>query len=496
MSGRARVQKELVDGNIIQTSPEHWAWPVPPNAIQVYDKYSDTYCTLRVMDAQWEIRQKGNTSIVRFADSEVGTLQRKLVLLTQGKSAPGTIRRFAAVLISDWEDLRHILMTSPQMLRDAWGRHATTSSKTGAFKAVLKLACQAAVGHWSSQHLALVNSLDTLANNFMRQRVRAIETRGKLAPAAMQAEIVQVLDTASHTDDLSEIEVEGAVTLALIFQHGVRSVQVLCLETTHVQFFRDATDDLACIASFHAAKQREGKTWEIARQIKPEWVPLIARLHAMAVASGRQRLMTTEDPSALWYRAKAICGRFGVKLSCTAMSLRHSAAQALADAGHSRGSIRGFLGHTMDQTARSYIKASLQQAALINTALGASKLYGSILSVANKTFVSLEEMLAADQDRQVGAVIGERLIAGVGLCSSGQDSCAYNPVTSCYGCRKFLPSRDRDAHMDAIEGMREQVTAFIRMGLIEGNPAYRQLITALSGAQQALLAIERMEDGR
>ncbi|WP_454766105.1 site-specific integrase [Cupriavidus campinensis] len=372
--------------------PEDWTWPPAPQTVHIYDKYSDVSTVLRLADENWMIPSKGDESTIRFAPGKVGLLQRRIVLLTQASATTGTLRRFAAVLVRDWDALRRLLVTPPHALRDVWEKYATTVHKTGAFKAVLKLACRGEVGHWTQRHAALVKSLDTLANEGVRRRTSALEGRQKVVGPAMQAAIVQVLDTVSTIDEMLELDVEGAAALALIFQHGVRPVQVLCLKVEHVQFFKDVRDDLTCIVSFHAAKQESGKEWEMVRQVKPEWAPLIARLHATAIAYGRRRLFSALGPSTLWNRARAACQRQGVRLTCSAVALRHSAAQSLADAGHSRASIQKFLGHTMDTTARAYIKASLHQAELINTALGASKLYGAILSIADSTFVSEEEI--------------------------------------------------------------------------------------------------------
>lgn len=135
----------------------------------------------------------------------------------------------------------------------------------------------------------------------------------------------------------------------------------------------------------------------------------------------------------------------------------------------------------------------MQQAELINTALGASKLYTTLLSLANREFVSLEDVAAASEHQQIGAVVGDRLVAGVGICKSGQDSCAYNPVTSCYGCPKFMPSLDSNSHKDAVEGMRSQVAVYLRRGIGSENAAYRQLTRALAGAQEALASIDALE---
>jgi hypothetical protein len=168
----------------------------------------------------------------------------------------------------------------------------------------------------------------------------------------------------------------------------------------------------------------------------------------------------------------------------------------LADAGHSRESIGKFLGHVYAHTASVYIHASMQQVELINTALGASKLYTKIQVIASGEFVSLEELLRAEEDQQIGGVVGGSLIAGVGLCQSGQSHCVYNPVTSCYGCAKFMPSLEKEPHLEAVEGMRQQVRMFLALGVAAESPAYLQLTRALAGAQQALDVIDQVMEGK
>jgi hypothetical protein len=137
----------------------------------------------------------------------------------------------------------------------------------------------------------------------------------------------------------------------------------------------------------------------------------------------------------------------------------------------------------------------MQQVELINTALGASKLYTKILDIASGEFVSIEELLGAEEDQQIGGVVGSSLIAGIGLCQSGQSHCVYNPVTSCYGCAKFMPSLEKEPHLEAVEGMRQQVRMFLALGVAAESPAYLQLTRALSGAQQALDVIDQVMEG-
>lgn len=474
-------------------SPMGWDWPVAPVTLPLHDKYSNVTYAIRSDEPVWTFSPKGGAESITFSEGTDGALQRHLALLAAANQSASVLRQAASVLVRHWSATLALLATPPEELRAAWEVHATTMALAGVNKKVLKVACTAGVGHWNVRLLPLVKSLDTRANAGVARRANEIEGRQRLVPSALQAQIVAVLDAAALNDEVSPEHLDGAGALALIFQHGVRPVQALCLNVEHARFFTDASGELACVVSFHAAKQKDGGEFELPRQVKPEWVPIMARLHAAAILSGRSRLFETSNTSTLWARAVSLCKASKVSLKCSATALRHTGAQTLADAGHSRKSIKNFLGHVSEATATVYIRASLQQAELINTALGASKLYKAILGIATKDYVTPEEVSRAGEDEQIGGVVGESLVAGIGLCRSGQSNCAYNPVTSCYGCPKFMPSLDRAAHIEAVEGMRQQVRIYLSKGIEGDNPAYRQLTRALAGAQEALDAIGRIE---
>ncbi|MHC8285961.1 tyrosine-type recombinase/integrase [Pseudomonas sp. XS1P51] len=480
----------------MDTSIYEWMWPVAPATLSLYDKYSDTTYIISADEDKWRFSYNGYPESIVFASGSVGALQRRLAMLTSGRLSLACLHRAARLLVRNWESVSKLLTTSAEELKEAWDEHVTDARFSAVMKGLLKMACDAEVGPWSRRALSVVRSLETYANTGMARRKSLLVSRQNLVNTSLQADIVRLLDASAWNTHIEPEHLEGAVALALIYQHGVRPVQVLCLDVEHVKFFKDANDESACIVSFHAAKQRDEQQFEIVRQVKPEWVPMVERLWEAATTAGRKRLFKAPNSSVLWKRARALCELYSVDLNCTAPQLRNTAAQALADAGHSRQSIGKFLGHVYAHTASVYIHASMQQVDLINTALGASKLYTKIQRIASGEFVSLDELLGAEEDQQIGGVVGSSLLAGLGLCQSGQSHCVYNPVTSCYGCAKFLPSLEKEPHLEAVEGMRQQVRMFLAIGIAAESPAYLQLTRALSGAQQTLDVIDQVIEGK
>lgn len=467
-----------------------WRWPAAPPSFRLYDKYADREAVVGLGERSWTVPRSGAFNSIHFAaDTDQRKVQQMLVMLTQADSTPSNFVAFATKLSANWELCKRALLSGADGIRRFWDSEVPDVGRAMMCKAVLKLACNCSAGPWHPRYLALVESLATRSSSSSKAHRARVKKRDSLVAVDDQAAMTRILDEASGYD-LRETHAEGLTALALMYQHAMRPVQLLALRTEHLQFVRDATDELVCVISFHSAKQRASATFEIPRQVKHEWVHIVQCLHAHAVASGRARLFCVTTVGELWTRVRRVCAIFGAKdLTFSAINLRHTGAQALADAGHDRESIRNFLGHKRITAARAYVRASRQQGELINRALGTSKLYGNILSLARGEFVTLEEMMSAAEDQQIGGVVGDRLVAGIGLCRSGQSHCVFNPVTSCYGCSNFMPSLNLEAHKEAVSGMRTQVLAFAKSGQQHNSPAALQLTQALAGAQQAIDAI-------
>jgi integrase len=461
----------------------------------VYDKYTDRVATVGLDEESWDLSVRGRTRTFRFASGSDGHLQRRLTMLSQASGSPSTIEKFLLSLLSQWPLHRRLLVDGPEKAKVIWSAEVPDIDTAKAGKSILKLACRASVGGWRPNHLQFVRSLDTKAKATLLAQRGRLKRRERMLDVRTQARVAEILYEAAAADSLVAGELEGLAALALLFQHGVRAVQVLSLRREHVRLLTDASGGLACIVAFHAAKQPAGAEFEIPRQVKPEWSALVERCALHADATGRSRLFSATDAESLWAHVRAGCRRFGLKVTFKANALRHTSAQALADAGHDRESIRRFLGHTNNNSASVCFENSLKQGERVNEALGVSKLYADVLALAAKRFVTVEELTAAAEDKQIGGVVGDRMVAGVGLCASGQSHCRFNPVTSCYGCARFMPSLDRGPHEEAVAGMREQVLAYVDASTGSTSPALRQLTAALSGAQQALAYIERLQGG-
>jgi integrase len=390
--------------------PLSWDWPISPKIFRVYDKYTEKDSILELGAEIWILSVQGKRQEFRFRSESDRVLQQKLVMLTQVDRAPSSIYQFTRSLLLNWTLYVRLLEEGPSNVQESWDECVHDIGTAKAAKTILKLVVRSSLGRWRERHQDLVKGLNTRANATIAEQRRKIRQRKSLVTAAQQSELVRVLDLRASEPDLLEWQAAGMATLVFAFQHGMRPVQQLSLKLEHVHSFVDSSGEPICLVSFHTAKQKKAETvtGEMVRQVKPEWVRPVMLLLEYAKNAGRTRLFSTGSGDDLWANVRKICAEVGVKINYSINKLRHSSAQALADAGHSRKSIQLFLGHSNDNAATSYIQASRHQGALINAALGTSKLYDRLVSLAFGEYVTAGELNRLDEAEQIGGIVGEK----------------------------------------------------------------------------------------
>jgi hypothetical protein len=177
----------------------------------------------------------------------------------------------------------------------------------------------------------------------------------------------------------------------------------------------------------------------------------------------------------------------------SANGLRHSAAQRLVDAGANHEELAEFMGHSDVRTGLVYYEASSTQAERVNKALGLSTIYRAVAKIAHDRFISSDELTRLKDDQQIAGVPHGMPISGIGGCTSGQPACPYNPITSCYGCRKFMPVHDKAVHERVLVDFRSVVTLFQQSSRGDANsPAYLQLQRTINDVK---VVIDELEGG-
>ncbi|WP_156895703.1 hypothetical protein [Massilia putida] len=481
------IHQTLFPSDGHEANPMFWGWPAVPETFTLYDKYSGKSVTLVLGETLWSPSIQGIIRKFEFLPGEVGLFQQTLVLLTQANFSPSSFYKFTYTLLRHWIIFLELLETKPSDIISFWDKNILTPDLAKAGKSILKLAARHSLGPWDTTHQKFIKKLNTRESSKRAVRKERIANRSKLLSTSSQADIIRLLDEQAASPNLEEWQIEGLTALALGFQHAIRPVQILTLLTNHIQLIEENDGKLACIVSFHQAKKKGGRgDVELSRSIKPEWAPLVIKLLNSANNAARTRIFSTADSTKLWALTKKVAKQFGVSIQYNYYKLRHTGAQTLADAGHSRTDIKNFLGQTQLNSGNTYLKSSRKQVEFLNKALGTSALYSKLELIATGKYVTPKELEDAHEDDQIAGIVGSRLIAGIGLCAAGQGNCMYDPVMSCYNCKKYMPVLDPLVHKEAIAGMREQVLSFFKAGGSKESPAYLQLTTAIAGAQRAL----------
>ena len=471
---------------------QSWSWPPAPRSIDVYDKYSNTTSTLSQDAAVWSLKINGIQRNIAFDPGASGALQRLLVLSTKKNQSSPAVYGFSNRLVKYWDVIRDALEAGPQKISTVWDSTMPAGHVASAAKTVLRHASLAGVGPWRPAHIGLIDSLPTNAWKQQRASTARIRTRAHLLPAATRASIVGILDRVATEPRLDSADLEGFCALALMFQQGVRPGQAILLNVRDVYISTDADGRTNCVVSLLPMKRKATtKLKPVFRTIKAEWASLFVRLKAVAESEARQRMLSSESVASLKSKLDKACSKLGLRVEFRAGQLRHSATQALADAGQSRESIRRFLMHRRQVTAGAYHSASTRHGERINEALGASKIYTRISAIADGQFISQDGLAQVPEDEQVGGLVGDRLVAGIGRCQRKQKNCIYDPVVSCYGCNSFIPCNDLEAHVEAVGGMRAQVKEFLDDPTAAQGPAVLQLREALAGAASVVARLKK-----
>jgi integrase len=367
-------------------------------------------------------------------------------------------------------------------------------------KTLLRLLCAHRLGGWSPTFAEFIRSSLPGPASDAYAGVRSgdvfLSADEEAAIVRHLDEVVSVLMSPVKTP-LAYEDVCDAGMLLCAYQFAMRPIQIAMLGMRNVRIWQDAQDGPPTVhLTFHMAKQRsDSKRKPLTRRVKREWVSIFVVLNTWRRsegAAGAARFFTVQSNYEAGARIAALVRKLiGSDDLGTATDLRHTAAQRLVDAGATHEELAEFLGHSHAQRGLVYFATSASHAERVNRALGASDIYRRVAKIAHDRFILPEELTLLKGEQQIAGVPHGIPIAGIGGCSSGQPACPYNPVTSCYGCRKFMPLHDRSMHERVLAAMREVVVFFDRSSRGDTrSPAYLQLQRTIAEIQTVIDELE------
>lgn len=487
------------------------ALPILPPVIRYYDEFDD--CVRSIPDPEgsdsFEYMYDGSRGVFDFArfGKAYGLLLKHVFVFVLGEdlSMSTVLHAVGGGLHVSRDEMASVLSATPTGILRLWTILRSRDIPTTAYscvKTVLRMLCRHRLNGWSESYLEFLSALPWPAGD----AYAGVRSGDAFLSVDEEACIVRYLDgivdqvatESGHAAKALLPALDEAGMLLCAYQFGMRPVQIAKLEMRNVRIWHDVSESMPTVhLTFHMAKQKsESRRRPLTRKVKREWAPIFASLYAKRQAEsapGSARLFAIESAQDAGRRiAGAVRKLIGSNVHGTPTDLRHTAAQRLVDAGASHEELAEFLGHSHTQTGLVYYATSATHAERVNRALGASDVYRRVAKLAHDRFISAEELSLLKGEQQIAGVPHGIPIAGIGGCTSGQPACPYNPITSCYGCRKFMPLHDKAMHERVLAEMREVVIFFDQSSRGDTrSPAYLQLQRTIAEIQAVIVELER-----
>lgn len=472
--------------------------PKMPSQLRYYDTFNDKLVTVDnpYQTDIWELSKGGN---IENMDFSVFSNELKLIMKAWfydqliSFAVSTALGRYYAIKSIPEDIVSKVLVSTPLKLKNDWDLFLVgdpTRSQSDSLKALMHYLCKFSLGHWTSEYKNFLNTLPVVFYD-KYAKVRAGDVFLKIEE---EAKLVAYLDEVSQlciSNNHSKLRKSAMVLCA--YQFGMRPTQIAMLRMSDIKLWTEIDEKNPPVhLTFRKIKQRSLiQSIPLVRPVKKEWASILSSLFNIQLKNGLRgdgflfEASANEVSNIIIEETTTILNQ-----SRTATDLRHSAAQRLVDAGASHEELAEFMGHSDIDTGLVYYTTSKNQAERVNSALGISDIYLSVAKIAHDGFISESELDSLKGDNQIGAVPHGFEIAGIGGCSTGQSSCQFNPVTSCYGCRKFMPLNNAKIHNIVLENMRTIVVQFD--GASKGgqeSSAYLQLKRTISNIQAIILEV-------
>lgn len=481
--------------------------PPLPSSVRYYDDFQGAFQSIRgfAVESQWEMEADGITHYIDLlpcGEHLVAPLKHAAVWLL-AKRSPRTVvvycdgvRRFYDER-RDMAVVEKMITLTPTEFKAEWVNSIepfVNVAEAKMLKSLLCIFCDIGIGPWTKHLYNFARSLPTPTSD----TYRTVRTGDCFMPVDQQSMIIDYLDEMAalvtvSPEQIEDVDLRDACMLVISFQYAFRSGQIARIRMADVRVFETgAVHFSAVLAKKRTAKERT----RVTRRIKREWCPLFIEFLARRRAGMPIGKNAPEDsflglvPMDVGIRMRLVTERLTGE-SWTSTDLRHTAAQRQVDAGVSHTTLAEFLGHSNIKTGNVYFDTSPTQAQRVNHALALSPIFSTVAEVARTQTIDKATLLAAPEDKQIGAVPHGVPIAGIGVCGVGQSLCTKNPVLSCYTCRKFMPLHDATIHQGVLDGLRPVVLQFEASA--KGNavsPAYTQLRRTLTAVEQVVADIE------
>lgn len=477
--------------------------PPLPSVVRYYDNYADQQRSIRDLSStkQFSVHANGLVSTLSF-DATPEHLEFLLkhafiYLLAEDLAARTAFSYVQAGTNLDANDVRAFLESGPTEVRSRWLVLASRELQRDLYlclKTLLRLMCKYRIRGWAESYLGMISALPL---PFL-DKYSSVRSGTAFISVNDEAAVVRFLNEAalrSASASIGDDELRDAAMLLCCYQFGMRPVQISMLTLRDIRVRTEPLEDFPTVhLTFRMVKQRTASaTKPLQRRVKREWAPILAQIDLRARASNQDmgaKAFGMKSTTAASLRIASLLSSL-IEGRASAGHLRHTAAQRLVDAGASHEELAEFLGHSDTTTALVYYETSANQAERVNKALGISEIFQRVARIAHDRFIGPDELAKLKESQQIGGAPHGVPIAGIGGCTSGQAACPYNPILSCYGCRKFMPIHDVQMHAKVLTDFRGVARFFHDSSRGDAaSPAYLQLERTIAEVQAVVVELE------
>lgn len=477
--------------------------PALPSLVRYYDEFDDTQRWIKNIAEcrRIEIHHAGRVGLISLechSESLATLLKHALVLMLTEDIGPGTALCYlSAGRVIDSEFASKLVAAGPAGISSVWLVFLASNHSVHAYscaKALLRVLSKYRLNGWSDSYADVLAALPLPFHD----KYAVVRSGEAFLSSAAEASIIRFLDEFSRSCNSiasDEAALQDAGMLLCAYQFGMRPVQIAMLSFRDVRIrFDQSGQEISVHLAFRMVKQRNVfATKTLLRRAKFEWAPIFASLKSVGEGRGagpgeRAFGVRSAQEAGLRIAARVRSLTGGTE---TAYTLRHTAAQRLVDAGANHEELAEFLGHSDSSTALVYYETCANQAERVNRALGISEIYRRVARMAHERFISTDELAQLKGDQQIAGAPHGVAISGIGGCTSGQPACPFNPIMSCYGCRKFMPVQDAGLHAKVLDDLREIVRFFHDSSRGSSvSPTYLQLERTIAEVQAVLVELE------
>ncbi len=474
--------------------------PGLPSILRYYDDFDDVVRTIQSPTSldRWPLEFDGRKVSLDFTffSGDAVDLGKLWMADQLQHNSPSTAYNYNYTIRAVPTTLLHeLVLATPSSIRDCWSQlFAHPDCYRGAMEAVrslLRCMCAFGIGAWSENWVDLLGALPAKAVD----KYHAVRVGDVFLSFDEEGTLIELIDGVveslhASTESVTTQCLIEVAALICSFQFGMRAKQIALITIADVKAIPSGPH---VHVHFRRVKQKNGAAFGMVRRVKQDWTPIFVELLARHNASGSaptERFLSNDSVAEVAHLISNLTERV-LPQRRGATDLRHSAAQRMVDAGATADELAEFLGHAHTDTSGVYFNHSPTQAERVNKALAISPIYQAITRIAHDRFISVDELSRLKEDQQIAGIPHGLPISGIGGCGIGQPSCRKNPIMSCYGCRKFMPSRDLAVHRQVESDLRNVVLQFVETSLGETrSPAYVQLARTIEEVQQVVRELE------